>query len=105
MKIIITENEFVDYVKRRYNQIKLLMVVNMAYFNPCEYDDEEFGIYDYYVDVKNAAMEELSAMHNLDIENRTGESEKFYDRVEGQIFDYFFDMVKTHYEKTLEKGC
>ena len=41
MKIIITESEFTDYVKRRYNQIKLLMVVNMAYFNPCEYDDEE----------------------------------------------------------------
>ena len=59
----------------------------------------------YYVDVKNASMEELSGMHNLDIENRTGESEKFYDRVEGQIFDYFFEMVKTHYEKTLEKGC
>lgn len=109
MKLIITESQYSNLIRRRYTPINDILIYNLKNFDVCQYKYED-GLYDFFNDVKHETT--IDVMHDIfsmtfDDAQENGQEERFieiYEETDNYIFDHFFTFVEEYYNIKI-KSC
>lgn len=97
-------------IKRRYDKIDLLgdeFDSIMYEISPCDYSDPEYGVYDYFNDIKRELV--LNTMHeigfNVNDDEPTDLGLTIMEELENIIFDIKFNETKKYYDVYTKLKC